>query len=132
MLPPASRNRSDHGGRKRARNHSAAEIAGFSLREPQQKIAITILQNDPAIFASKQCQSREPILLHACPPLALDLCSAFCPRIPRAPNSFETLKVTRKCLGGIDPKVTQTRLLSHFQVTFESLPLSHFHQNRLQ
>ena len=25
----ASQNRSDHGGRKRARNHSAAEIAGF-------------------------------------------------------------------------------------------------------
>ena len=34
----ASQNRSDHGGRKRARNHSAAESQGFSLRR-SQKIA---------------------------------------------------------------------------------------------
>ena len=35
----ASQNRNDHGGRKRARNHSAAEIAGFFVSAAAKKIA---------------------------------------------------------------------------------------------
>ena len=35
----ASQNRSDHGGRKRARNHSAAEIAGFFASAAAKRIA---------------------------------------------------------------------------------------------
>ena len=33
----ASQNRSDHGGRKRARNHFAAEIAGFFALPAEKK-----------------------------------------------------------------------------------------------
>ena len=35
----ASQNRSDHGGRKLARNHSAAEIAGFFCFSSRKNIA---------------------------------------------------------------------------------------------
>ena len=64
----ASQNRSDHGGRKRARNHSAAEIAGFFASAAAKKSLAAsdfggLPQNRRKLAATTAASSRSRAIL---------------------------------------------------------------------